>query len=265
MINDNEGLQFLYRKCNDYQKILTQQTCQLQKLQTKYDDLHIAYNTLKKEDAKLKNGRIYNSDFFQLSIPQQEKIKQKIRWIQERLSLYLGSYNLIVPKISIYKMADPQNCTINILEVENDENAVVALYLKDKLHISDANYKEIRSLMSYNWPTFYAVQKIRISLNQELLQNIKSNSKGFYLNVKTRMEQKLSDFLKTTEKSDIGKITIKFSADSTNVGQRLQLLNIAFSIVNDKANCKTEYGHYIIGNIALFKMDFVILLKKINI
>jgi hypothetical protein len=124
---------------------------------------------------------------------------------------------------------------------------MVALYLKDKLHLSDNSYEEIRSLMSYNWPTFYAVSKLRQNLNSECIQNLKTNSKGFYLNVKTRMEEKLFDFFKSVLKSEIGRITVKFSADSTNVGQRLQILNFTFSIVNDKANCKTEYGHYIIG------------------
>jgi hypothetical protein len=40
---------------------------------------------------------------------------------------------------------------------------------------------------------------------------------------------------------------VKISADSTNAGRKLKILNVTLALVDDRKNCMSQHGHEIIG------------------
>ena len=245
---------YLLRKYEEQKTVIQKQEKLINSMESKNKQLTEKVEDLKKKSIDSKNGRIRGSDYFDLSLPAQLKIRRKSESINATLMNYLATYNLMIPEINIFKAVQPNVCSINIVKtnLETKADAIITLYMKDKLHLSDDNYKDLRRTIAHDWPSFYEINKARQDINLEIGKRLKHNSRGVYMSVRDRMEEKLTEFLKSTKKDDIGKITIKFSADSTNIGQKLKILNAAFSIVNDKANCKTEYGHYIIGKHFIF-------------
>jgi hypothetical protein len=245
---------YLLRKYEDQKTVIQQQEKLIKSMESQNKQLTEKFECLKKKSIDFKNGRVRGLDYFDLSLPAQFKIRKKSESINATLMNYLATYNLMIPEINVCKAVQPNVCRINIVKtnLETKADAIITLYMKDKLHLSDDNYKDLRRTIAHDWPSFYEINKARQGINLEIEKRLKHNSRGVNMSVRDRMEEKLTEFLKSTKKVNIGQITIKFSADSTNIGQKLKVLNAAFSIVNDTANCKTKYGHYIIGKLLIY-------------
>jgi hypothetical protein len=246
--NNNE---YLYGKYKGYQ----QQETEINKLkygvivglQGKITKLENIIENYKKEKKSIHSR---HRDYFHLGGKSQSSIQRTIRdMISNHIGEYLDSYNLAVKSLLIIHKSNVD--TIYDLNISYTDDITITsnfcLYTKDKYHISDKCYTNLRRNLAPDLPSLNEVKGLRQRMNGDLINGINENRKGFYVNVRERIMAKIEQFLKQANDPDLRRIKIKISADSTNVGTNLKVLNVAFSIVNDLDNCKSEYGHSILG------------------
>lgn len=111
------------------------------------------------------------------------------------------------------------------------------LYVKDKFNISNEAWTEL-SMKSDDQPCLYKIikhmhklnQKWKLKPNPEEIEGVQVSFKDTLIGHVKRL--KTSGILKEGET-----IKIKFSGDGTNIGKRLKVVNITFTILNEKKTC----------------------------
>jgi hypothetical protein len=204
---------------------------------------------LGKENKKLTSTGRPRKQFFELCRTQRNSLRSTILEKFQLIVNYLSVYNLALEEVTI--MHKPNAHATFDLHIKYDKEARISpnyvLYTKDKYQISDRVYINLNKNLAPELPHFHSIKKIRANLNKELLADIRENARGFYVDVKSRITRKIEEYVNEVKDRDLRRIKIKISADSTNVGLNIKLLNVAFSIVNDSHNCKSEYGHNLLG------------------
>ncbi len=152
--------------------------------------------------------------------------------------------------------AENRDITVNISNCFNPNpfgdiviSVAEALFIKDKLFISDEKYKEIRLHFNQKLPSLKKIKALRSQLNQgfELTTINSENIKFVDINaqIKRRFYEHLSQ-LNPNELREIDDLRIKFTADGTNVGKNLSLVNFCFTFLNNNKH-KSVFGNYTLG------------------
>lgn len=133
------------------------------------------------------------------------------------------------------------------------------LYYKDKNAIPDRAYADLRQKCFLPIPTMNVLKSARKAIDDKF--KIFNNEMGVYLSMKEKLSFRLQIFfnkkygtkdnLNDKEIFDDHTIHIKISADGTNIGRTLKLLNLTFTILNEGDAAKQATGNYTIGNINL--------------
>ena len=133
---------------------------------------------------------------------------------------------------------------------ESDKNldyVNLLLYIKDKFNISNTAWHEL-SVVSKGLPLTYSLKK-----------RIEARNKNWHIfptpGSSDGVQIKLEDSLKEqTERLLAGNIIkanetlkIKLSGDGTRIGKRLQLLNVTYTIINERKVAATEKGNYVLA------------------
>ena len=133
-----------------------------------------------------------------------------------------------------------------VSEVQYDANLGhdKALFLKDKYGISDKTYHELaRSL-----PTLPKLCSIKHHANQlNAAYNIMSlpGDIGVYQSLKERLTTRIIKLLDNNQLSE-PVIKVKLSGDGTQIGKRIHVVNIVFSVINEK-DCRSVTGNHILA------------------
>ena len=101
----------------------------------------------------------------------------------------------------------------------------------------------IRKYLTPNWPSIYNLRIERKLLNKRF--DVVKHGKGAYSSFKEKLNYLIN--INSEKYSTFEKLQIKLTADGTNVGRNLKLLNIAFVILNEAQTAKSAKGHYLIG------------------
>jgi hypothetical protein len=192
-----------------------------------------------------KNGRVYFSNFSDLSGRQQDRIKARFRKSLRSSESFMSTYGL---KIEEIRMA-PANGVDEpfVIKFDNKHRKDEFLYVKDSLNISDYAFNCIRRNIAPEWPSKNQIIKLRGDLNAQIQAEIHCHPKGYYTSLKNIIIAKINDYEVKT-KSCQKTYSIKIAADSTNVSSKLKILNVTLTLVDDGLNCISEHGHQIIGN-----------------
>lgn len=127
-----------------------------------------------------------------------------------------------------------------------------ALKYKDLSNISDKKYTMIRR----GWhleeilPSLVDVRAQRKKLNELFpLSNYENGKeKGVFVNIGIKVKYILAAIKNRIGPIEDNLFTLKLTGDGTNFSYNMKLFNICFSVVNDKARCKTSSGTFIIGS-----------------
>lgn len=121
------------------------------------------------------------------------------------------------------------------------------LYLKDKFNLSNEPWHEI-SIASDGPPSLNKIIKHTNKLNQKW--NLKSTP-GEAEGVQVSFQETIVEHIKRLKASgviqDRETIKIKLSGDGTNIGKRISVVNITFTILNEKALAMSERGNYLLA------------------
>ena len=129
-----------------------------------------------------------------------------------------------------------------------------SLYIKDKHSISNDAYHEM-SMLS-NLPSLSEVRKLTKSLNLTFpISNPPNNIIGAQTSLRARISYRLECFInrnKEEGKATPQMIRIKLTADGTRIARSLNVVNIAFTIIDEGSKAQSVLGNY---SIAILKVS----------
>lgn len=134
-------------------------------------------------------------------------------------------------------------------QIGEDEisNLNVRLYLKDKINISNQAWHEF-SMNSKEPPCLNKLIKHMNNINSNWdLKPTPGDAEGIQISFSKSIEEQIKR-LKGTGTLKLGeRVRIKVSGDGTNIGKRLGVINITYTILNEKNVATSENANYLLG------------------
>ena len=138
--------------------------------------------------------------------------------------------------------------------MKNDDNVSSTLYVKDKFSVSNEAYHEL-SVLS-NLPTLSEVRRLANSLNSTFtITNCPNNTIGVQTSLRARILYRLQCFINRNAKEGLATpdtIRIKLTGDGTRIARSLDVVNIAFTIIDEGRKAQSVLGNY---SIAILKVS----------
>ena len=123
------------------------------------------------------------------------------------------------------------------------------LYVKDKYAISNDAYHEL-SVIS-DLPTFHEIRKLSTSLNSKCeIRNCPNGVCGVQQSIKKRLVQRLTTFVRIANQEGIlvpSTLRIKLTGDGTRIARCYNIVNIAFTILDEGNKAYSVLGNYTVA------------------
>jgi len=182
-----------------------------------------------------------------------DRIKLKIEKIFTEISEMLTfSTGLSILNISLTN-EDVKDVQFNYLKKKNDNKIEImdtnyekylGVLIKDLLHISDKNWNFLKLQLGLNIDTESIIRKKRLELNKQFKLNPFND--GYYVEPKEAIIEKLRYLIEQDKVKD-EEILIKISADGTIISKKIKIINLVFSIINEKTVATTASGTYLLA------------------
>ena len=164
--------------------------------------------------------------------------------------------NCEVIDLSGESVSDRSNKTLSIFDKSNRNGSDYvhsSLYVKDKFGVSNEAYHELSMLSDL--PSISKVKRLSKSLNSQFgISATPNNIIGVQQSVKARILQRLTILVSKNVKEGINTpstIRIKLTGDGTQIGRGLNVVNIAFTIIDEGEKAQSVLGNY---SIAILKI-----------
>ena len=121
------------------------------------------------------------------------------------------------------------------------------IYIKDKFNISNEAWHEL-AMKCKDMPTKYKIAKHINELNSNWrLTAAPGEAEGIQISFYESIKEQIARLQKNgTFKMD-ATIKVKISGDGTNIGKRLKLENVTYTILNEKDAAMNEKGNYVLA------------------
>lgn len=123
------------------------------------------------------------------------------------------------------------------------------LHVKDKFSISNKAYHEL-SMMS-DLPSSSQIKKLTVSLNSQCdIRSCPNGIIGVQQSIRARIVQRLTHFIQKATKEGISvptTIRIKLTGDGTRIARGLNIINFAFTILEEGNKAYSVLGNYTIA------------------
>jgi len=197
-------------------------------------------------------------NYFELKRSQKKKSKHLIiDEVLNGLNRYCNSMGLRVNEIKLGP--DDTNeleeefvpkLDISKVNISKQYKSYVYMVIKDFTNLSRKKYKIMRRLLdSHNIekiPGYKRVNKIQKDLNDFFTLN--KNEFGFYVEPAQKIKFACSKFIERHKQFREKKIRIKLCADSVTISRKnVNLLNFAFTIIDDSKFSTSVFGCFILG------------------
>ena len=123
------------------------------------------------------------------------------------------------------------------------------MYIKDKFSISNEAYHELS--VTSDLPSSSQIKKLTISLNSQWdIHNCPNEIVGVQQSIRARIVQRLTQFVRKGNKEGMAiptTIRIKLTGDGTRIARGLNIVNVAFTILEEGSNAFSVFGNYTIA------------------
>ena len=210
---------------------------------------------------KKSRGPDKNKSFGQYSRKQQARVRKQLKEQCQTTLSFLGHYNYVPSRIELYNHDtgmvehftfsedNELQCRGSQKEISEEEmdRMNMWLYLKDKFNISNEAWHEI-AMASNEPPCLNRITKHMKKINQKW--NLKSTP-GQAEGVQVSFQETIVEHIHRLKSSGIiqdgEQIKIKLSGDGPNIGKRISVVNITFTILNEKRVAMSEKGNYLLA------------------
>ena len=266
-ITDNKRLRSLKRK---YREQFQQEREKREKLERnlersektwkkKFKNVVNKLRKMKLKEKKKKPTKIFSS----YSARHQDRLKSQFKSECQAALSFLGLYELVPTKVKYFNFEEQRFDTLSLIDddeyipiIHTDKTSLILtneeidmathlLYIKDKFHVSDEAWKEL-SAASEDFPSIYSIKKRMETLNERWnLFPTPGEAEGVQIRLKDSLMEQIP---KIEHKFGSSKnLKIKVSGDGTNIGKRLHILNVTYTIINEESAAMSEKGNYVLA------------------
>ena len=130
----------------------------------------------------------------------------------------------------------------------SDQNCST-LYIKDKFSISNEAYHELS--VTSDLPSSSQIKKLTISLNSQWdIHNCPNEIVGVQQSIRARIIQCLTQFVRKGNKEGMAiptTIRIKLTGDGMRIARGLNIVNVAFTILEEGSKAYSVFGNYTVA------------------
>ena len=225
----------------------------------------ITRKLIRQQRRQRSRGSTASKAFFEYSKRHQSRIRKQMVDDCEASLAFLGLHNFIATKVEVYNENNQQYETINLINedeidpssdtetITNEEidEINLLLYTKERFNISNDAYHEL-SMTCKDLPRSWKVQERIKSLNRKWkLSETPGNTIGVQQNIRERLTKRVEHLLKNSSPTDSivqnKKIQVKLSGDGTNIGKRLHVVNVTFTILDEGSKAMSASGNHLIA------------------
>ena len=231
---------------------------------TKY--FRAKFRALAKKVAKMqkkgRRGPSKHKKFSQYTKQHQGRIKMGMKEDCRATLSFLGLYNFIATKVEVLNNETQEYETISLIEdgelplLDSEPKEVTDrdlddinmwIYIKDKFIISNEAWHEL-AMKCKDMPTKYKIAKHINELNSNWrLTATPGEAEGIQISFYESIKEQIARLQKNgTFKMD-ATIKVKISGDGTNIGKRLKLENVTYTILNEKDAAMNDKGNYVLA------------------
>ena len=123
------------------------------------------------------------------------------------------------------------------LTYEDIDDINMWICITDKFNISNEAWHEL-AMKTKQIPNIYKVEKKLKELNANWnLKPTPGEAEGVQISFKESLEEQIVSLQEKGVLKINTKIQVKISGDGTNIGKRLKIVNVTYTILNEKGNC----------------------------
>ena len=249
---------------NNYEKLLQEKDEAMRLIEQQFNTLFLHFTELQKENSimKKKTNPFLHSlkDYFDLQRTRKTAIKRDIKVLFSNVNEIICAIGLQIEKVQIKKSNNEvANAEFDFQIEKSYDNDITSvehcLYVKDKNSISDRTYNNLRKELKLQnrIVPLSRIKKLRKEINASIQTNFIAD--GVFLDIKQTIISRISFYY---EKSffDNRIIHIKLSADGTNIGKTIKMINLTFSLINEGVKATTASGQYTLGLIEIENEEY---------
>lgn len=225
----------------------------------------LALKFLKQQRGQTSRGPSKKKKYSEYSRRHQSRVKKQMVTDCETSLSFLGLNNFIATKVEVFNEITHEYEMITLLDEEEVDTSChtetltdeeidkinLLLYTKDRFNISNEAYHEL-SMTCNGLPKSWRVQEKINYLNAKWsLSETPGDTFGIQQDVKERVKIRLEALLKNSSPNDPfrqnSKICVKLSGDGTNIGKRLHVINVTFTILDEGNKSMSADGNHLIA------------------
>jgi hypothetical protein len=201
-----------------------------------------------------------NKSFEDYTKRHQRRLKEQLTADCETSLSYLGIYGFVATEVKVFNLSNEEyetftlvnehehNSTMTTSEVNNVDYINLLLYTKDRFGVSNQAYHELSMIckeMPRSWKVNERIKEINKKWN---LTQTPGNFFGVQQTIKERLVIRLKALIESgtaclTDK----KLRVKLSGDGTNIGKRLHVVNITFTILEEGDKAMAADGNHLVA------------------
>lgn len=229
----------------------------------------VVLNTSKKERKDKTRGLDKKKAFSDYLKRHQNRIKKKAKEECQATLAFLELYNYVPIKVEVLneQTNNYETQTLNLIdedfetpcnspkEINDIDNLNTWLYLKDKFQISNEAWREISKHAS-DVPNLYNMEKwVQLVNSKWSLKPTPGDTEGIQISFVESLEENIRQLKANQVINDKDTTKVKLSGDGTNIGKRLTLENVTYTILNENNVAMSEKGNYVLAIIKM-KEDY---------
>ena len=212
---------------------------------------------------KGKRGPEKKKRFTDYSQRHKVRIRQQMKDTCHATLSFLGLYDFkFATKVEVFNTETQQYETFSLVDhdelplKETDSKELTDrdlddinmwIYIKDKFNISNEAWHEL-AMKTTEIPNNYRMDKKIKELNCNWnLKPTPGEAEGIQVSFKDSLQEQIARLQGKGLLNMNTTIKIKLSGDGTNIGKRLKIVNITFTILNEKDTAMSERGNYVLA------------------
>lgn len=203
-------------------------------------------------------GPANKKEFKDYTKQHQTRVRKQLKEQCETGLSFLGLYEFVPSKVELYNKSTGEVECFSFIEddVNGNEKEMSAeevndlntwLYLKDRFNISNEAWHEI-SMKSDESPCLNRIIKHMNKINKNWnLKPTPGEQHGIQMSFRESIIEQIKRLRKAGVLNPGEMVKVKISGDGTKVGKRLNIVNITYTIINEKNRAMSEKGNYLLA------------------
>ena len=219
----------------------------------------------KVQKDKKSRGPAKSKTFVDYSKRHQTRVRKQMVTDCETSLSFLGLHNFVATKVEVFNEYTQEYETLTLVDKDNIENSSrtetltdeeiddvnFLLYTKERFNISNEAYHEL-SMIFKELPRSWKVQeRIKASNSKWNLSSTPNDTCGIQQSIKEPLEIRLQTLIKNSPSNSAfkedHKIRVKLSGDGTNIGKRLHVINVTFTVLDEGTLAQAADDNHLIA------------------